>query len=59
MNSTDRSGQVMRDVVAELRAEYLIGFVSPTKDGREHTMAVKSGRADFTVVAPSKFTAPK
>jgi VWFA-related protein len=49
---------VMREVVNELRLEYLIGFVPPVLDGRTHDLSVRVRLPEATAVAARRFTAP-
>jgi VWFA-related protein len=49
---------LMREVVDELRFEYLIGFVPPVLDGRNHDLSVRVRVQDATAVAPRRFMAP-
>jgi VWFA-related protein len=49
---------VMREVVNELRFEYLIGFVPPVLDGRNHDLSVRVRMPSATAVAPRRFRAP-
>ena len=50
---------LMRQIVNELRHEYLIGFVPPVPDGREHSLSVRVRQGGMTVVAPRKFLAQR
>jgi VWFA-related protein len=49
---------VMREVVKELRFEYLIGFVPPVQDGRHHDLSVRVRLPGATAVAARRFKAP-
>lgn len=49
---------VMREVVNELRFEYLIGFVPPMLDGRTHDLSVRVRLPEATAVAARRFRAP-
>ena len=48
----------MREVVNELRFEYLIGFVPPALDGRTHDLSVRVRLPEATAVAARRFKAP-
>jgi VWFA-related protein len=50
--------QIMREVVQELRYEYLLGFAPPVLDGRVHDLSVRVNIKDATAVTSRRFRAP-
>ena len=55
----DNLGAVFAKVLDELHQQYLIGFVPPATDGKDHKIEIRMKKPDLTARARKSYRAPK
>lgn len=58
LKANEEEGATMAQVAEELRHRYLLGFVSPIRDGRTHDLRITTDVGGLVVRTQRRFTAP-